>query len=87
MTLVWTVPVAAAAAATVVVVVRARQLEDEARALAVAVARLSELRPRLAAVRAEAADTELLVSGFRDRHPVDPPASPGPGGRTEATGP
>jgi hypothetical protein len=86
-TLVWTVPVVAAAAATVVVVARARQLEDEARALAVAVDRLSELRPRLAAVRAEAAETELLVSGFRNRHPIDPPSSSGPGSRTEATDP
>jgi hypothetical protein len=75
--LVWAVPVVAAAAATLFVVTYARSVEDEVRALAVEVSRLSALRPRLAALREAAAETDGVLDDFRDRHAAsDEPSEP-----------
>jgi hypothetical protein len=75
--LVWAVPVVAAAAATLFVVTYARSVEDEVRALAVEVSRLSALRPRLAALREAAAETDEVLDDFRDRHAAsDEPSEP-----------
>jgi hypothetical protein len=66
MTLLWAVPVVGAAAATGVL---------GARAPAGEVARLRQLHPALARVRAVTGETERLVSDFRDDHlPADPSA-------------
>jgi uncharacterized protein involved in exopolysaccharide biosynthesis len=70
--LVWTIPVVAAAIAAGVVAARARALEDAGRQLAREVARLSELRWSLAALRASVRETDARVAAFRERHAVPP---------------
>jgi hypothetical protein len=87
MTLLGAVPVVAAAAATVVLAARARAVEDAARAMADEVARLRELRPVLARVRAVTAETERLVSDFRGDHLPGDPSAGVPGTKSVPEGP
>jgi hypothetical protein len=70
-TLVWAVPALAAAVAVVCVLVPARALEAAASDVAAEVGRLRRLREPLAEVRRATADTDRLVAGFRDAHPLD----------------
>lgn len=78
MTLLWCVPVVAAAVAAGLVAAHARPLEDAGRELAASVARLGELRWRLARLRVSGRETEARVAAFRDRHPVDEPPTDEP---------
>jgi hypothetical protein len=87
MTLLWAVPVVAAAAATVMLAARARAVEDAARALAAEVARLRQLHPALARVRAVTGETERLVSDFRDDHLPGDPSAGAPGTKSASEGP
>jgi hypothetical protein len=63
--------VAAAAVATVLVVARARSIEVVAAELAHEVARLREVRLRLAALRRATVETDELVATFRATHSHD----------------
>jgi len=76
-TLVWAVPVVAAALATVIVAAAGRPLADEVAALGAAVRRLGDLRPRLAAVRAQTAESAALADAYRRRHGAEPDAADG----------
>lgn len=68
MSLVWCVPVVVAAVAAGLVAGHARPLEDAGRELAESVARLGELRWRLAQLRVSARETDVRVATFRERH-------------------
>lgn len=87
MTLLWAVPVVAAAAATVLLASRARAVEDATRAVACEVARVRELRPALARVRAVTGETERLLSDFRGHHLPGDPSAGAPGTKSAPEGP
>lgn len=73
MSLLWCIPVVAAAVAAGLVAAHARPLEDAGRELAESVARLGELRWRLAQLRVSARETDARVATFRGRHRADNP--------------
>jgi hypothetical protein len=85
-TLVWAVPVVAAAVATVIVAGLGRPLADEVAALRDAVRRLGELRPRLAAVRAQTAESAALADAYRRRHGAEPDDTGGDGWGSDGSG-
>jgi hypothetical protein len=71
--LLWCIPVVAAAVAAGLVAAHARPMEDAGRELAESVARLGELRWRLAQLRVSARETDARVATFRGRHGADTP--------------
>lgn len=73
MSLLWCIPVMAAAIAAGLVAAHARPMEDAGRELAESVARLGELRWRLAQLRVTARETDARVATFRRRHRADTP--------------
>lgn len=77
MTLVWAVPVVAAALAMAWLLARARALEDAVTDLGGEARELHRLRAPLAEIRRATADTDALVSEFREAHAADAEESPG----------
>jgi hypothetical protein len=76
-TLVWAVPVVAAALAMAWLLTRARALEEAVTDLAGEARELHRLRVPLAEIRRATADTDALVTDFREAHATDGEEAPG----------